>query len=120
MNDRMRVKVRETVDKYQYRYQVRNVTKRIIPDNYPELFEKFGFNIVSIIHCLEIETETCKRIGSLLLKVLKVVLNLFNLCSVDLLGFLEPYQFLYRQLGYVYEASRNASYKLNTYIFFFF
>lgn len=48
MNDRMRIKVRETVDKYQYRYQVRNVTKKIIPDNYPELFEKFGFNIVSI------------------------------------------------------------------------
>lgn len=47
MNDRMRIKVRENVDKYQYRYQVRNITKKIIPDNYPELFEKFGFNIVS-------------------------------------------------------------------------
>lgn len=48
MNDRLRIKVRETIDKYQYRYQVRNVTKRIIPDNYPELFEKFGFNMVYI------------------------------------------------------------------------
>lgn len=46
MNDRLHIKVRETIDKYQYRYQVRNVTKRIIPDNFPDMFEKFGFNMV--------------------------------------------------------------------------
>lgn len=47
MTDRLRIKVRETVDRYQFRYQVRNVTKRIIPTDYAELFQKFGFNIVS-------------------------------------------------------------------------
>ena len=43
----MRIKMRETIDKYQYRYQVRNVTKKILPDNYQELYDKFGLNIVS-------------------------------------------------------------------------
>lgn len=48
MNEHMKIKVRETVDKYQYRYQVRNVTKKILPEQYTELFDKFGFNIVSV------------------------------------------------------------------------
>lgn len=45
LSDRLRIKVRETVDRYQFRYQLRNVTRRIYPRNYAELFRQFGFNM---------------------------------------------------------------------------
>lgn len=47
MNDRLYIKIKENIDKYQSLYLIRNVTKKIIPDNYVESFEKFGFNLVS-------------------------------------------------------------------------
>lgn len=52
---RLQIKIRETVDKYQYRYQIRNVTKKIVPENYPDLMEKFGFNIVLLVLNREID-----------------------------------------------------------------
>lgn len=47
MNDRLYIKIKENIDKYQSLYLIRNVTKKVIPDNYVESFEKFGFNLVS-------------------------------------------------------------------------
>lgn len=49
MNDRLRIKVRETVDRYQFHYQVRNVTRRIFPHNYAELYRQFGFNMALLL-----------------------------------------------------------------------
>ncbi|KAJ6647328.1 Phenoloxidase-activating factor 2 [Pseudolycoriella hygida] len=54
-NEHLKTKTRESIDRYQYRYQLRNVTKKIIPDNYPELFEKFGFNIALLVLNKDIE-----------------------------------------------------------------
>lgn len=45
LSDRLRIRVRETVDRYQFRYQLRNVSRRIYPRNYAELFRQFGFNV---------------------------------------------------------------------------
>lgn len=54
MNDRLYIKIKENIDKYQSLYLIRNVTKKIIPDNYVESFEKFGFNLVSNLNMIYI------------------------------------------------------------------
>ncbi|XP_037031477.1 chymotrypsin-like elastase family member 1 [Bradysia coprophila] len=54
-NGNLKTKTRELIDRYQYRYQIRNVTKKIIPENYPQLFEKFGFNIALLVLNKDIE-----------------------------------------------------------------
>lgn len=41
--------MRETVDRYQYRYQVRNVTRSIYPPNHAQLRTEFGFNVALLL-----------------------------------------------------------------------
>lgn len=78
MNDRLYIKIKENIDKYQSLYLIRNVTKKIIPDNYVESFEKFGFNLALLILDKEILMNNHEIETACLPKYPEPTKNLFN------------------------------------------
>ncbi|XP_055313726.1 phenoloxidase-activating factor 2-like [Sitodiplosis mosellana] len=56
--DKLYVKMKETVDTFQNLYQIRNVSEIILPDNHMDRFEKLRFNMALLLLNKEMEINT--------------------------------------------------------------